>query len=76
MGLKINTLRTDHRGKYFSNEFKKHYKHSGIRYKMKLRYTPQQKRMFGFVRFVYPETVRRRANSLTSMTTFLILNYF
>ena len=75
MGLKINTLRADHEGEYFLNEFK-YYKHSGIRYKITIRYTLQQKRMFGFVRFVYPQTVRRRVNSLTRMTTFLILNYF
>ena len=75
MGLKINTLRADHEGEYFLNEFE-YYKHSGIRYKITIRYTPQQKRMFGFERFVYPETVRRRVNSVTHMTTFLIMNYF
>ena len=41
-GLKINTLRIDRGGEYFSNKFVKYCKDSGIRHERTVRYTPQQ----------------------------------
>ena len=40
--LKINTLRTDRGGEYFSKEFEKYCRDSGIRHEMIVRHTPQQ----------------------------------
>lgn len=41
-GLKINTLRTDHGGEYFSNDFEQYCRENGIRHEMTVRYTPKQ----------------------------------